>query len=207
MLSFEKRAPGLPIQGGLPRKLVPQDLFHSAQPFKHSETTTGTMLVTIQGVSSPWCHLCGTGFMSIQNPRVVGSKRLPLKFQKKAQEARPCTLERPVHEAKSKAESPETQRCQKQGISAKESCRQWLDSPKREAMRVSTGNAIGVGPHKSFGAHISAQFAPCAACGTTGIKVCPAWFQYYFDLNLPFLCISPFWNRDVYPVPLYAGSV
>lgn len=56
-------------------------------------------LATARAGSRPWSQSCDASFTSMQNAEVVGSRRLSLRFQRKAWEAWQCAPAREVSEA------------------------------------------------------------------------------------------------------------
>lgn len=69
---------------------------------------------------------------------------------------------------------------------------------KRKDVRVATAcNVVGVEPSTD---------SSVAALRTMEFKVCAAEFQACFG-SITFCSISPFWNGNVYSLPLYAGSI
>jgi hypothetical protein len=59
-------------------------------------------------------------------------------------------------------------------------------------------------------AHWNSITTPCAlntGHGTTEFNACPAGFPSLVPLLISMLPISPVWNRNVYSVSLYVGSM
>lgn len=84
-------------EDGLPMELISQDSIHHAEPYTHLEARTAWMqkdlaIGTALAGGSPSHHLYGATFRCMQNARVVGSGRLPLRCQK-AWEAGYCAPE------------------------------------------------------------------------------------------------------------------
>lgn len=77
--------------------------------------------------------------------------------------------------------------------------------PKREATWAVPGNATGEELPKLLGVHVSPKSVPNTGCRTTRSNVLPCWFLVllWFDSFL----LSPFWNGNVYSLPLYVRSI
>lgn len=77
--------------------------------------------------------------------------------------------------------------------------------PRREALCSAIGQAIGTRRPKSSGLQ-SHGCVLVARIETRGFNICPAEFQFCFG-PIFYCClpVPPFWDRDVYVVPLSIG--
>jgi hypothetical protein len=75
-------------------------------------------------------------------------------------------------------------------------------------MGTVNGQTTAMGLPKSVGAHITTPCALDARNRGIGFSVCSAGFQSCFGTILPcYFPIPPFWNGNVYCVPIYLGSM
>lgn len=135
------------------REVILWDLVH-----RHSTPTAKRkgILASIPADGRPWHHPHDTDFTYVQYERIVGSRMLPLTFQKKAWEARQCAPEKAVCEAVSGKPRVHwrPQKFREPGT--------WIVWEKLQGGSRgghsdkpwgTTGSIVEAEPHKPFGAH------------------------------------------------------
>jgi hypothetical protein len=177
---------------------------------------------TTQTGSRPCHYQHDAGFAGMQSLRVMGSWRHLPKFQRKAWEFRQCLtgLEslqaahgRAMHKVlkvkpKLQWKPKEIKDARIIEFLMRKAPGSEDNQPKKDAMGAAAEKAVEVKLPKLLGTHISPLCTLNSRHGDTGFNVCLAVFQSGFG-PIPLFCATfpPFWNGNVYSVPLYIGSM